>query len=88
MTFGYDYRALLGEPGVKHAPMEPYRAPFALSQKFIVTQAYPDHVTHSDAASAYAVDIAMPIGTRVYCRWREGPSSKSRASSSKRRSDS
>lgn len=66
MTFGYDYRAFLGEPGVKHAPMEPYRVPFALSQKFMVTQAYPDHVTHTDAASAYAVDIALPVGTQIY----------------------
>jgi murein DD-endopeptidase MepM/ murein hydrolase activator NlpD len=66
MTFGYEYRALLGEPGTKHEPTEPYRAPFALSQKFMVTQAYPDHVSHSNPASAYAVDIAMPVGTQVY----------------------
>src|SRR5262245_42948490 len=66
MTFGYEYRALLGEPGVKHAPAEPYRAPFALSQKFMVTQAYPDHVSHGDSASAYAVDIQMPVGTQIY----------------------
>jgi murein DD-endopeptidase MepM/ murein hydrolase activator NlpD len=66
MTFGYEYRALLGEPGVKHAPTEPYRAPFALSQKFMVTQTYPDQVTHRTPASAYAVDIAMPVGTQIY----------------------
>jgi murein DD-endopeptidase MepM/ murein hydrolase activator NlpD len=66
MTFGYEYRTLLGEPGVKHAPTEPYRAPFALSQMFMVTQAYPDHVSHGDPASAYAVDIAMPVGTQIY----------------------
>jgi hypothetical protein len=66
MSFGYEYRALLGEPGVKHAPTEPYRAPFALSRQFMVTQAYPDAVTHRDAGSAYAIDIAMPVGTQVY----------------------
>jgi len=66
MTFGYEYRALLGEPGVTHAPTEPYRAPFAVSRQFMVTQAYPDAVTHQDAGSAYAVDIAMPVGTQVY----------------------
>src|SRR5262249_48866197 len=59
MSFGYEYRALLGEPGVTHAPTEPYRAPFALSRQFMVTQAYPDAITHRDAASAYAIDIAM-----------------------------
>ena len=66
MSFGYEYRALLGEPGVKHSPTEPYRAPFALSRQFMVTQAYPDAVTHRDAGSAYAIDIAMPVGTQVY----------------------
>ncbi|HKE45406.1 MAG TPA: M23 family metallopeptidase [Steroidobacteraceae bacterium] len=66
MSFGYEYRALLGEPGVKHAPTEPYRAPFALSRQFMVTQAYPDAITHRDPGSAYAVDIAMPVGTQVY----------------------
>ena len=66
MTFGYEYRAFLGERGVKHAPTEPYRAPFAVSQKFMVTQAYPDQVTHRDPASFYAVDIAMPVGTQIY----------------------
>ena len=66
MRFGYDYRVFLGERGVKHAPTEPYRAPFAISQKFMVTQAYPDQLTHSDPASFYAVDIAMPVGTQIY----------------------
>ena len=66
MSFGVEYWAFLGEPGVKHAPMEPYRAPFALAQQFMVMQAYPDQVTHVDPASRYAVDIAMPVGTQVY----------------------
>ena len=66
MSFGFEYRALLGEPGVQHAPPEPYRAPFAVAQQFMVTQAYPDQVTHVNPASRYAVDIAMPVGTQVY----------------------
>ncbi|MCI0434976.1 MAG: M23 family metallopeptidase, partial [Gemmatimonadetes bacterium] len=66
MSFGHEYRALLGEPAVKHAPEEPYRAPFALAREFRVTQAYPSQVTHVDAASAYAVDFAMPVGTQIY----------------------
>lgn len=66
MSFGYGYRVLLGEPGVQHAPPEPYRAPFAVARQFMVTQAYPDQVTHTDAASRFAVDIAMPVGTQVY----------------------
>jgi len=66
MSFGFEYRALLGEPGVQHAPPEPYRAPFAVAQQFMVTQAYPDQVTHVGPAFRYAVDIAMPVGTQVY----------------------
>ena len=66
MSFGHEYRALLGEPGVEHRPDAPYRAPFALARQFRVTQAYPTHVTHVDEASAYAVDIAMPVGTQIY----------------------
>jgi murein DD-endopeptidase MepM/ murein hydrolase activator NlpD len=66
MSFGHEYRALLGEPGVEHRPDGPYRAPFALARQFRVTQAYPSHITHVDAASAYAVDIEMPVGTQIY----------------------
>jgi murein DD-endopeptidase MepM/ murein hydrolase activator NlpD len=66
MSFGHEYRAVLGEPDVEHRPDAPYRAPFALAREFRVTQAYPTHVTHVDAASAYAVDFAMPVGTQIY----------------------
>lgn len=66
MSFGHEYRAVLGEPHVTHSPGEPYRAPFALAREFRVTQAYPAHVTHVDPASAYAIDIEMPVGTQIY----------------------
>ena len=66
MSFGHEYRAFLGEPEVEHRPDGPYRAPFALARRFRVTQAYPSHITHVDAASAYAVDIEMPVGTQIY----------------------
>jgi murein DD-endopeptidase MepM/ murein hydrolase activator NlpD len=66
MSFGHEFRAFLGEPGVEHKPDAPYRAPFALAREFRVTQAYPTHVTHVDASSAYAVDFAMPVGTQIY----------------------
>jgi murein DD-endopeptidase MepM/ murein hydrolase activator NlpD len=62
---------VVGEPNVVHRPTAPYRAPFALAQSFRVTQAPPDAVTHTDAASRNAVDIAMPVGTAVYAA-REG----------------
>ena len=66
MSFGHEYRAVLGELDVEHEPEEAYRAPFALARQFRVTQAYPLHVTHVDPSSAYAVDFAMPVGTQIY----------------------
>jgi murein DD-endopeptidase MepM/ murein hydrolase activator NlpD len=66
MSFGHEFRAFLGEPAVEHRPDGPYRAPFALARQFRVSQAYPSQITHADAASAYAVDIEMPVGTQIY----------------------
>jgi len=66
MSFGHEYRAVLGEPGVNHAPAELYRAPFAIAREFRVTQAYPARFTHVDPASSYAIDFEMPVGTQIY----------------------
>jgi hypothetical protein len=62
----YEYGYVVGEPNVEHRPPSPYRAPFALARQFLVTQAAPDAITHRDAASRNAVDIAMPVGTAVH----------------------
>lgn len=67
----YEYGYVIGEPNVAHEPALPYRAPFALAQRFRVTQAAPDAVTHTDVASRHAIDIAMPVGTAVHAA-REG----------------
>lgn len=67
----YEYGYVVGEPGAQHRPTQPYRAPFVLAQRFQVTQAPPDAVTHVDPSSRNAVDIAMPVGTAVYAA-REG----------------
>ena len=67
----YEYGYVVGEPGAQHRPAQPYRAPFALTQRFQVTQAPPDAVTHVDPSSRNAVDIAMAVGTAVYAA-REG----------------
>jgi murein DD-endopeptidase MepM/ murein hydrolase activator NlpD len=67
----YEYGFVIGEPNVEHQPSRPYRAPFALAQQFLVTQAPPDAVTHRDPASRNAVDIGMPVGTAVHAA-REG----------------
>ena len=57
---------LPGDPTKKHAPNQPYRAPFAVANNFPVSQAYPMANTHNTPDSRHAVDIAMPIGTDIY----------------------
>ena len=67
----YHWTAVLGSPQAVHQPPRPYRAPFALGASFMVSQAFPAHVTHTTADSRYAVDIALPDGTPIYAA-REG----------------
>jgi len=62
----YEYAYVIGEPGAVHRPAQPYRAPFALAQRFQVTQVPPDVITHVDPSSRNAVDIAMPVGTAIH----------------------
>jgi len=67
----FDYGYVIGDPAASHAPPGPYRAPFALAQSYTVTQAAPDQVTHKDAGSRHAIDVAMPVGSAVHAA-REG----------------
>jgi murein DD-endopeptidase MepM/ murein hydrolase activator NlpD len=67
----YNWRVALGSPTAVHNPSRPYRAPFAVGETFMVTQAYPARMTHGTPDSAYAVDFALPDGTPVYAA-REG----------------
>jgi murein DD-endopeptidase MepM/ murein hydrolase activator NlpD len=65
VSFDYEYQFLPGDPQAQHRPDRPYRFPFGKSSSFLVTQAYPDTVTHTDPSSQYAIDFAMPIGTHI-----------------------
>ena len=67
----FDFGYVIGVPGAEHAPKGPYRAPFANARSFAVSQAPPDHFTHIDPASRYAIDFAMPEGSAVHAA-REG----------------
>jgi len=67
----YQWTAVLGSPAAVHAPHRPYRAPFALSETHLITQAYPTRATHVTPDSLYAVDISVPDGTPIYAA-REG----------------
>jgi murein DD-endopeptidase MepM/ murein hydrolase activator NlpD len=64
LEYGFQY--LHGRPGAKHSPEQPYRLPYALASDFVVSQAFPDTVTHTDDANRHAIDFVMPVGTGVY----------------------
>lgn len=67
----FDFGYVIGEPGAEHAPKRAYRAPFANARSFMVSQAPPDHFTHIDPSSRYAIDFVMPEGSAVHAA-REG----------------
>ena len=69
--FTYAWRSAVGSPDAVHRPTRPYRVPFGVGSTYLITQTFPDHMTHLDAESAYAVDFALPDGTPVYAA-REG----------------
>ena len=71
MRFALEFQHIPGRPGAAHAPSRPYRLPFALAQSFRVSQAWPATITHTEPASAYALDFVMPVGTGIYAA-REG----------------
>lgn len=62
----YHYDWIAGDPDSQHAPVVPYRAPFAIARGFEISQAFPTGTTHRTPESYYAVDIAMPVGTDIY----------------------
>lgn len=65
---GISYRFVWipGDPQSEHRPDRSYRAPFALSREYPVSQAFPTGITHTTPDSRYAVDIAMPVGTDIH----------------------
>lgn len=62
----YRFQYLAGDPNSQHRPAVAYRAPFAISTNYPVTQAYPEVATHTTPDSYHAIDIAMPIGTNIF----------------------
>lgn len=66
VSLEYEFRYMPGDPSARHNAPQPYRAPFAISNDYPITQAYPEVVTHSEPDSYYAVDLAMPIGTDIF----------------------
>lgn len=66
LAFRYEYKYMLGEPDVKHKSGYLYGVPYAVGQRFLVSQAYPTAITHTEPYSRYAIDFAMPEGTAVH----------------------
>ena len=62
----FSYQFILGHPGARHRPAQPYRLPYQLTDAHRVAQAFPDTQTHSGLANRYAVDFEMPVGTGVF----------------------
>ena len=62
----YQYQYLAGDPRAQHRMEQAYRAPFAISSNYPVTQAFPEIATHMTLDSQYAVDLAMPVGTDIF----------------------
>jgi len=67
----YTWKAILGDPGARHRPTEPYRTPFAIGATYRISQAYPTRFTHTAPDSQYAIDFALPDETPIYAA-REG----------------
>lgn len=61
----YRFEYMPGDPTASHQSSAGYQAPFSAGRNFVITQAYPDAITHRTLDSIYAVDIEMPIGTDV-----------------------
>ncbi|MEO1574312.1 MAG: M23 family metallopeptidase, partial [Pseudomonadota bacterium] len=65
-SYEVSYRYLPGDPEAQHRPARPYRAPYAVSSDYLITQAFPDKITHDSPGSRHAIDFALPDGTPVY----------------------
>ena len=63
--YGYQVRAVLGDPAAVHRPEQPYAPPFAPGQRFPIGQAFDGVFSHQHPQSRYAVDLGLPLGTPV-----------------------
>ena len=55
-----------GDPNAEHRAAMPYRLPYAVATQHLVSQAYPELITHTDPSSEHAIDFEMPVGTGVH----------------------
>ena len=65
-SFEYRFSYLAGDPTARHDDASEYRVPYAVGADYLITQAFPDAITHDTPDSRHAIDIAMPIGTDIF----------------------
>jgi murein DD-endopeptidase MepM/ murein hydrolase activator NlpD len=66
MSFSFRRIYSLGDPAARHDDRALYRLPFENGRTFRITQAPGGYsTTHDSPDTRHAVDIAMPVGTRV-----------------------
>lgn len=69
--YGYTTEFVPGDPAARHTPHHPYLFPVPSGRGYRITQGFKGKSTHTHSQSIYAVDIAMPQGTKV-CAARAG----------------
>lgn len=71
--FKYSYTTSIvpGDPRANHIPYAPYLFPVQAGRGYRISQGFKGKTTHTHPQSIYAVDIAMPQGTRI-CASRSG----------------
>jgi len=65
-SFHFSFRFVFGNPQAAHSPQKSYLLPFAKGNTFQVSQGFHGSYSHNTPHSEYAVDIAMPEGTKVH----------------------
>jgi murein DD-endopeptidase MepM/ murein hydrolase activator NlpD len=64
-SYTYNHTYVFGDPAAEHRPKKPYRLPIPAGRGFTITQSFKGAKSHSGPQNQYAVDIAMPQGTRI-----------------------
>jgi len=64
-SYNYSWHWIMGSKNVQHTDTFLYTLPYKKGSAYMVSQGYNGTKTHK-GTSAYSIDFAMPIGTKVY----------------------
>ena len=65
--YRFSYNYLHGDPRVVYNAQHLYLPPIPPGRRFIISQGFNGPISHKDPHNRYAVDIAMPVNTPIYC---------------------